>query len=113
MEQLSYVHGAVGTPLLGETLGASFDRTVARWGERPALVSRSQGVRWTYAELGAAAEAFAAGLLGLGIEPGDRVGIWSFNCAEWLVAQIATAKAGIILVNVNPAYRLAPSWSSP
>ena len=105
MEQLSYVHGAVGTPLLGETLGASFDRTVARWGDRPALVSRSQGVRWTYAALGAAAEAFAAGLLGLGIEPGDRVGIWSFNCAEWLVTQIATAKAGIILVNINPAYR--------
>ena len=105
MEQLSYVHGAIQTPLLGETLGASFDRTVARWGDRPALVVRSQGVRWTYSELAAQAEAFAAGLLALGVEPGDRVGIWSLNCAEWLVTQIATAKAGIILVNINPAYR--------
>ena len=105
MEQLSYVHGAIDTPLLGETLGASFDRSVARWGERPALVVRSQGVRWSYRELGARAEAFAAGLLALGIEPGDRVGIWSLNCAEWLVTQIATAKAGIVLVNINPAYR--------
>jgi fatty-acyl-CoA synthase len=105
MEQLSYVHGAVETPLLGETLGASFDLTVARWGDRPALVVRSQGVRWTYRELSDHAEAFAAGLLALGVQPGDRVGIWSLNCAEWLVTQIATAKAGIILVNINPAYR--------
>jgi fatty-acyl-CoA synthase len=105
MEQLSYVHGAVETPLLGETLGASFDRTVARWGDRPALVVRSQGIRWTYRELSDQAEAFAAGLLALGVQPGDRVGIWSLNCAEWLVTQIATAKAGIILVNINPAYR--------
>jgi fatty-acyl-CoA synthase len=107
MEQLSYVHGATDTPLLGETLGASFDRAVARWGDRPALVVRSQGVRWSYRELAAQAEAFAAGLLALGMEPGDRVGIWSLNCAEWLVTQIATAKAGIILVNINPAYRAA------
>jgi fatty-acyl-CoA synthase len=105
MTQASYVHGAIDTPLLGETLGVSFDRTVARWGDRPALVVRSQGVRWTYRELAEHAEAFAAGLLALGVEPGDRVGIWSLNCAEWLVTQIATAKAGIILVNINPAYR--------
>ena len=105
MQQMSYVHGATDIPLLGETLGASFDRTVARWGDRPALVVRSQDVRWSYRELGARAEAFAAGLLALGIEPGDRVGIWSLNCAEWLVTQIATAKAGIVLVNINPAYR--------
>ena len=102
----SYVHGATLTPLLGETLGQSFDRTVARWGDRPGLIVRSQGVRWRYAELGAKAEALAAGLLALGIEPGERVGIWSLNCAEWLVTQIATAKAGMILVNINPAYRL-------
>ena len=105
MERLSYVHGAMDTPLLGETLGASFDRTVARWGDRPALIVRSQGIRWTYRELSDHAEAFAAGLLALGVQPGDRVGIWSLNCAEWLVTQIATAKAGIILVNINPAYR--------
>ncbi|MGI4798070.1 MAG: AMP-binding protein, partial [Janthinobacterium lividum] len=106
MDQGSYVHGAIDTPLLGETLGISFDRTVAQWGDRPALVVRSQGIRWTYAELNAHATAFAAGLLALGMEPGDRVGIWSLNCAEWLVTQIATAKAGIVLVNINPAYRL-------
>jgi fatty-acyl-CoA synthase len=104
--KLSYVHGAAQTPLLGETLGRGFDRTVAQWGDRPGLVVRSQGIRWSYAELGERAEAFAAGLLALGIEPGERVGIWSLNNAEWLVAQIATAKAGIILVNVNPAYRV-------
>ena len=103
---LSYVHGAVDTPLLGETLGRNFGRTVARWGERPGLVVRSQGIRWSYAELGARADAFAAGLLALGIGPGDRVGIWSMNNAEWLTTQIATAKAGIILVNINPAYRV-------
>ena len=106
-ETLSYVHGAVDTPLLGDTLGRSFDRTVARWGNRPGLVVRSQNVRWTYAELGERALAFAAGLLALGIQPGERVGIWSLNNAEWLITQIATAKAGIILVNINPAYRVS------
>ncbi len=106
MTSLSYVHGATTTPLLGETLGASFDRTVAQWGHRPGLVVRSQDIRWSYAELGARADAVAAGLLALGLEPGDRVGIWSLNNAEWLVTQIATAKAGLILVNVNPAYRV-------
>ena len=105
MTTLSYVHGATETPLLGETLGRSFDRTVARWGSRPGLVVRSQNIRWTYAELAARAQEFAAGLLAQGIEPGDRVGIWSLNNAEWLITQIATAKAGIILVNINPAYR--------
>jgi fatty-acyl-CoA synthase len=103
---LSYVHGTSDIPLLGETLGRSFDRTVARWGDRPGLVVRSQSVRWSYAELGARADALAAGLLALGIEPGERVGIWSLNNAEWLTTQIATAKAGIILVNINPAYRV-------
>jgi fatty-acyl-CoA synthase len=105
-KQPSYVHGATDTPLLGETLGQSFDSTVARWGDRPGLVVRSQSVRWTYAELGTRAQALAAGLLALGIEPGERVGIWSLNNAEWLMTQIATAKAGMILVNINPAYRL-------
>ena len=107
MTQLSYVHGASDIPLLGETLGRSFDRTVALWGDRPGLVVRSQGVRWSYAELGARADAFAAGLLALGLQPGDRVGIWSLNNAEWLTTQIATAKAGLILVNINPAYRVS------
>ncbi len=105
-KQISYVHGAVSTPLLGETIGHNLDRTAARFPDTPALIVRSQGVRWTYRELVERAEAFAAGLLALGLERGDRVGIWSLNNAEWVVTQFATAKAGIILVNINPAYRL-------
>jgi len=103
----SYVHGASAVPLIGDTIGVHFDRAVARWPESEALVVRHQGVRWTYRELQRQVEAFAAGLLALGLEPGDRVGIWSPNNAEWVVTQFATAKAGIILVNINPAYRVA------
>ncbi|MEK0082944.1 AMP-binding protein [Benzoatithermus flavus] len=103
---LSYVHGAVDVPLIGETIGVHLDRVVARWGDRTALVVREQGVRWTYAELKERVDAFAAGLLALGLEPGDRVGIWSPNNAEWVITQFATAKAGLILVNINPAYRV-------
>jgi fatty-acyl-CoA synthase len=104
---LSYVHGAVGVPLIGETIGANFDRAVERWGERPALIVRQQGVRWNYRELGEKVDAFAAGLIALGLHPGERVGIWSPNNAEWVITQFATAKAGLILVNINPAYRLS------
>jgi fatty-acyl-CoA synthase len=103
--ELSYVHGASDLPLLGDTLGVHFQRCASRWPDRPALVVREQQVRWTYAELDARIDAFAAGLLALGLEPGDRVGIWSPNNAEWVVTQFATAKAGLILVNINPAYR--------
>jgi fatty-acyl-CoA synthase len=103
----SYVHGATAVPLIGETIGANFDRAVAQWGDRPALVVRQQGVRWSYRELGEKVEAFAAGLIALGLQPGERVGIWSPNNAEWVITQFATAKAGLILVNINPAYRLA------
>jgi fatty-acyl-CoA synthase len=103
----SYVVGHADVPLLGETIGQNFDRAVAQWGSRPALVVRQQGVRWTYAELGARVDALAAGLLALGLNPGDRIGIWSPNNAEWVITQYATAKAGLILVNINPAYRLA------
>ncbi len=102
----SYVHGATDTPLLGETIGQNLDRTAARVPDTEALVVRSQGVRWTYRELAERADAFAAGLLALGLERGDRIGIWSLNNAEWVVTQFATAKAGLILVNINPAYRL-------
>ena len=105
MTGLSYVHGASDVPLLGETVGAHFDRAAALWPDRRALIVREQGVRWSYAELQAQVDAFAAGLLALGLEPGDRVGIWSPNNAEWVVTQFATAKAGLILVNINPAYR--------
>jgi fatty-acyl-CoA synthase len=103
----SYVHGASPTPLIGETIGVFFDRNVERYAGRDALVVRHQGVRWSWRELQARVDAFAAGLLAVGLEPGDRVGIWSPNNAEWVVAQFATAKAGLILVNINPAYRVS------
>jgi fatty-acyl-CoA synthase len=106
-ESLSYVHGALETPLIGETIGTAFDGAVGRYGDHHALSVRQQGVRWTYRELGERVDALAAGFLALGFEPGDRVAIWAPNCAEWVVTQFATAKAGLILVNINPAYRLA------
>jgi fatty-acyl-CoA synthase len=105
MSAPSYSHGTFDTPLLGDTIGAHFERTAARFAERPALVSRQQDVRLTYAQLDAAIDAVAAGLLRAGIQAGDRVGIWAPNCAEWVLVQYATAKVGAILVNVNPAYR--------
>ena len=102
----SYLHGLSYTPLLGETIGACLDRIAATCGDRDALISRHQGLRYTYRELHHEAERIARGLLALGVEPADRVGIWSPNCAEWLIAQYALAKAGAIMVNINPAYRL-------
>jgi fatty-acyl-CoA synthase len=105
MSAPSYSHGTFDTALLGDTIGAHFERTAARFAERPALVSRQQDVRLTYAQLDAAIDAVAAGLLRAGIQAGDRVGIWAPNCAEWVLVQYATAKVGAILVNVNPAYR--------
>jgi fatty-acyl-CoA synthase len=101
----SYVSGVSSTPLLGETIGATFDRTVARFDVREALVSRHQDERYSYAQLSEAVERVARGLLALGLEPGERVGIWAPNCTEWALVQFATAKLGIILVNINPAYR--------
>ena len=103
----SYVHGASGTPLRYQSIGRCLEAAAERWGGREALVVKHQNVRWTYAELNRQADAFAAGLVALGLEPGDRIGIWSPNCSEWVVTQFATAKAGLILVNINPAYRLA------
>jgi len=107
VEALSYVHGSAGPPLVAATIGAFLDDVAAQKGAREAVVCVEQGVRWTYAELKAQADAFAAGLLALGLEPGDRVGIWSPNRAEWVAVQFAAAKAGLILVNINPAYRVA------
>jgi fatty-acyl-CoA synthase len=104
-EELSYLHGASPIPLLGETIGRNLDRTVARVPDHDALVSVHQSIRLTYAQFHAAVEEVGRGLLALGIEPGERVGIWSPNNAEWVVLQYATAKVGAILVNVNPAYR--------
>ena len=101
----SYASGTSSRPLLGDTIGDNLDRTVARFGDREALISVHQGLRYTYTELGAAVERVARAFLAAGIEPGDRVGIWSPNCAEWALVQYATAKLGVILVNINPAYR--------
>jgi fatty-acyl-CoA synthase len=101
----SYAHGVSTTPLIGDTIGVSFDKSAERWPDRPALIVRQQNVRWTYRELQERVDAFAAGLLALGLAPGDRIGIWSPNNAEWVITQFATAKAGLILVNINPAYR--------
>jgi fatty-acyl-CoA synthase len=103
----SYVRGNSSPPLIGKTIGALLDEVSAADGSREALVVAHQKIRWTYEELKARCDAFAAGLLSLGLEPGDRVGIWAPNCAEWTIAQFATAKAGLILVNINPAYRPA------
>ena len=103
----SYVHGVSMTPLIGETIGAHFDRVAARFADRDALIVRQQNIRFTYRELNEKVDALAAGLLALGLSPGDRVGIWSPNNAEWVMTQFATAKAGLILVNINPAYRLS------
>ncbi len=105
MPQPSYVHGASTIPLIGETIGVHFDRIVERFGERDALIVRHQELRWSYRDLWQRVDAFAAGLIALGLLPGERIGIWSPNNAEWVVAQFATAKAGLILVNINPAYR--------
>jgi fatty-acyl-CoA synthase len=105
MTQISYDHGVSDKKLLGETIGAFFDRAVETWRDREALVVRQQNVRWSWGELGRRVDDLAAGLLSLGLERGDRVGIWAPNRSEWTLAQFATAKAGLILVNVNPAYR--------
>ena len=103
----SYDHGASQKRLLGSTIGQAFDEAVARYADQEALVVCDQDVRWTWQEMAHRVDALAAGLLALGLEPGDRVGIWAPNCSEWALTQFATAKAGLILVNINPAYRSA------
>src|ERR687892_1422429 len=102
----SYVHGAASIPLLGETIGAALNRTATQFGERDALISCHQDVRYTYAELLEEVDRAARGLLALGVARGDRIGIWSPNATEWMITQYAAAKTGAILVNINPAYRL-------
>jgi fatty-acyl-CoA synthase len=101
----SYASATATTPLLGETIGANFERIVARHGDREALVDLPTRRRWTYSELDVEVDNLAVGLLEQGIGKGDRVGIWAPNCPEWVMVQYATAKIGAILVNVNPAYR--------
>jgi fatty-acyl-CoA synthase len=102
---ISYASGISTTPLLGDTIGANLDRAVAQFGHRDALVDCASGRRWTYAQFGLDVDTIALGLLDLGVDKGDRVGIWAPNCPEWTLLQYATAKIGAILVNINPAYR--------
>jgi fatty-acyl-CoA synthase len=105
--QISYDHGVSTKKLIGETIGSFFDRMVDRHRDREALVVKHQNIRWTWGELARRVDDLAAGLMTLGLERGDRIGIWSPNTAEWALTQFATAKAGLVLVNVNPAYRRA------
>ncbi|HWD84332.1 MAG TPA: AMP-binding protein [Solirubrobacteraceae bacterium] len=101
----SYASGISGLPLLSDTIGQNLENTAARLPDHEALVSCHQGVRLTYAQFNQAVDALATGLHGAGLGKGDRVGVWSPNRAEWTVVQYATAKLGLILVNINPAYR--------
>ncbi|NYG54880.1 AMP-binding protein [Nocardioides perillae] len=101
----SYAAGETEPALLEVTIGADLARTVAEHPDGEALVEVASGRRWTWAQLAADVEAVARGLLGWGLAKGDRLGIWAPNCAEWTILQFATARAGVVLVNVNPAYR--------
>ena len=107
MTHASYVHGAAAQPLIGDTIGRYFDAACVRHGAREALVVRHQNVRLSYTELKLKVDALACALIRLGLKPGERIGIWSQNNLEWALTQFATAKAGLVLVNINPAYRRA------
>jgi len=106
MPAASYVHGVSAQPLLGDTVGTLLDRIAATHPDRPALVVRSQGIRLDYRQFHAEVERVAAGLLSLGLQRGDRIAIWAPNRYEWVVLQFAAPKLGVILVNINPAYRV-------
>jgi fatty-acyl-CoA synthase len=103
----SYVRGANTPPLLEDTIGAALERAARDWQRRSAIIAPYQNIHWTYEDLNARADRLATGFLELGLQPGDRVGIWAPNCAEWTLTQFACAKAGLILVTINPAYRKA------
>ena len=105
--RISYTCGTSTEPLLGMTIGDAFDQTVTLYSDNEAVVSKHQNIRYTYGQLREKVDQCAKAFMALGIEKGDRVGIWSPNCVEWLITQIATAKVGIILVNINPGYRLS------
>src|ERR687885_308529 len=100
----SYARGPEGN-VLRRTVGEVFLQTAARWPDHLAIVSRHQNVRWTWSEYAKEARRVAAGLQAAGLQPGDRVGVWATNCAEWVALQFGCALAGVLLVNVNPAYR--------
>jgi fatty-acyl-CoA synthase len=103
----SFVHGLDTEPLRYETIGQALDHAAAIHPGRDALIVRHQSIRWTYSELRFRVDQLAAGFVHLDLEPGNRIGIWAPNCAEWTLTQLASAKAGLILVNLNPAYRSA------
>jgi len=103
----SYTRGPQDKPLLAMTIGAAFDQTVARYAEREALVVRHQHLRYSWAQLAEQVDRCARALLAIGMQPGERLGIWAPNCAEWCITQFASAKVGVILVNINPAYRVS------
>jgi fatty-acyl-CoA synthase len=105
MSRISYSSGASAQPLLGETIGDNLRRVASRWPDAEALVSVEQGVRYTYAEFDEKVDELCRALIGAGLQAGDRVGIWAPNVAEWVLLQYATARVGVILVNINPAYR--------
>ncbi|MDD1702745.1 MAG: AMP-binding protein [Methanoregula sp.] len=105
MVEGSYTCGTAEFPLLGMTIGEMLDSIAAKYPETEAVVSVHQNIRWTYREFQAQVNTVARALMGLGVEKGDRVGIWAMNHAEWIVVQFATAKIGAIMVNINPAYR--------
>jgi fatty-acyl-CoA synthase len=105
MEKGSYTCGTSEFPLLGMTMGEMIDHTVARYPDTEAIVSVHENIRWTYREFLERINLVARGLMGIGVEKGDRVGIWAMNHADWVVIQFATAKIGAIMVNINPAYR--------
>lgn len=106
MSALSYAKGRTDVPLLDITIGEALHAAASRWPHGLALASRHQGLRFTWAELDAAVDRIATGLLRLGVAAGDRVGIWAPNCAEWTLIQFATARIGAVLVTINPAYRV-------
>jgi fatty-acyl-CoA synthase len=103
----SYSQGVSTAPLLHQTIGETLDRAAERWPDQEAVVVRDQNIRLTFAELRREVDRLAAGFLALDLKPGERIGIWSPNRIEWVLTQYAAAKAGLILVNINPAYRIA------
>lgn len=106
MKKLSYACGISDKPLIGMTIGDMFDQTVDRYPDNDALIVRHQHIRYTYRQLREKVDECAKALLALGLEKGDRLGVWAPNCAEWTITQLATSKIGVIQVNINPSYRL-------
>src|SRR5947208_2362733 len=102
---LSYAHGTSTTALIGQTIGDRLDQAAVEYGGYEALVSVFEGRRLSYSEFRREVDRCARGLMAVGVNKGDRVGVWSTNCAAWVLAQFATAKVGAVLVNINPAYR--------